>query len=147
ARLTDVRSIEIDHCFPYSAWPCDDLWNLLPASRRANGRKSDLPVSDDALWRAGELIRNWWSIAYRDPQNPALSHQFGEEARATLPLDTAPEQSKPPPQGLGDVEIARSWPGEVEVSTELDGVFAAVRYQRLRLRQDQNLREWDGMGR
>jgi SAM-dependent methyltransferase len=24
------RSLDIDHCFPWAAWPCGDLWNLLP---------------------------------------------------------------------------------------------------------------------
>jgi hypothetical protein len=147
ARLTDFRSIEIDHCFPYSAWPCDDLWNLLPASRQANGGKSDRLVSDSALSRAGELIQNWWLTAYRDLENLALSRQFGEEARATLPLDTPSDFATVRAPGLEDVEFDRSWHGEMEASTDLDGVFAAVRYQRLRLRQDQNLREWDGIGR
>ena len=27
-RLTE--SFEIDHCFPFAAWPCNDLWNLPP---------------------------------------------------------------------------------------------------------------------
>ena len=29
-------NLDIDHCFPFSAWPCDDLWNLLPSSRSVN---------------------------------------------------------------------------------------------------------------
>lgn len=146
-RLTDVRSIEIDHCFPYSAWPCDDLWNLLPASRHANGRKRDLLVSDGALSRAGDVIRNWWSMAYCDSKNPVLARQFGEEARATLPVDSLPRPSKSGIPGLADVDVGHSWRGEMLVSTELDGVFAAVRYQRLRLTQDRNLPEWNGMVR
>jgi SAM-dependent methyltransferase len=24
-------SLDIDHCFPWTAWPCGDLWNLVPA--------------------------------------------------------------------------------------------------------------------
>lgn len=27
---------DIDHCFPWRAWPCDDLWNLLPTHRAVN---------------------------------------------------------------------------------------------------------------
>ena len=26
--------LDIDQCLPWSAWPCGDLWNLLPASPR-----------------------------------------------------------------------------------------------------------------
>lgn len=108
-RLTDVRSIEIDHCFPYSAWPCDDLWNLLPASRHANGRKRDLLVSDGALSRAGDVIRNWWSMAYCDSKNPVLARQFGEEARATLPVDSLPRPSKSGIPGLADGSCPAWW--------------------------------------
>jgi hypothetical protein len=25
---------DVDHCFPWSAWPCDHLWNLLPLTRK-----------------------------------------------------------------------------------------------------------------
>ena len=25
------RNSDIDHCFPFAAWPCNDLWNLLPS--------------------------------------------------------------------------------------------------------------------
>ena len=28
-RLTG--NFDIDHCFPFAAWPCNDLWNLLPS--------------------------------------------------------------------------------------------------------------------
>ncbi len=35
-------SLDMDHCFPWSAWPCGDLWNLLPALRSVNqNQKSD----------------------------------------------------------------------------------------------------------
>ncbi|XHX78510.1 MAG: hypothetical protein RBJ76_00795 [Stenomitos frigidus ULC029] len=34
-RLTE-RSLAIDHCFPWSAWACDDLWHLLPSDRVVN---------------------------------------------------------------------------------------------------------------
>lgn len=35
-RLSE-QHLDIDHCFPWSAWPCDHLWNLLPANRRSGG--------------------------------------------------------------------------------------------------------------
>jgi SAM-dependent methyltransferase len=28
-----TETLDMDHAFPWSAWPCDDLWNLLPAAR------------------------------------------------------------------------------------------------------------------
>ena len=33
-------AVQVDHCLPWSVWTCNDLWNLLPASREANQRKS-----------------------------------------------------------------------------------------------------------
>ena len=37
-RLLSTSSLDIDHCFPWAAWPCDDLWNLLPTHRSVNQR-------------------------------------------------------------------------------------------------------------
>ena len=38
-------SLDVDHCLPWSAWPCGDLWNLVPADRRVNqhGKRDCLP--------------------------------------------------------------------------------------------------------
>ena len=35
-------SLDIDHCFPWSAWPCGDLWNLLPALRSVNQNQKSI---------------------------------------------------------------------------------------------------------
>jgi len=32
------RNLDIDHCMPWSAWPCEDLWNLMPVDRSVNQR-------------------------------------------------------------------------------------------------------------
>ena len=145
-RLTDVRRIEIDHCFPFSAWPCDDLWNLLPASPRANAVKRDRLVSDAALSRARECIQHWWASAYRSG-GTELARRFAEEAQATLPVGGEVGRASQGGTGLADGEILPGWIGETGLATDLDEVFAALRYQRLRLRQDQNLPEWEGIRR
>jgi hypothetical protein len=113
--LTSV-TLDIDHLFPWAAWPCSDLWNLLPSHREVNQRrKRDRLPSALALYRAEARIMNWWETAYL--KRPALSQQFGEEARASLPAlsGSAPED-----------------------------VFSAVALQRIRLRHDQQVPEWDG---
>jgi hypothetical protein len=28
-RVLSARTLDIDHMFPWAAWPCGDLWNLL----------------------------------------------------------------------------------------------------------------------
>jgi hypothetical protein len=48
-------TLDIDHCLPWAAWPCSDLWNLLPAHRRVNQHlKRDRLPSVGALQRARE---------------------------------------------------------------------------------------------
>ena len=36
-RLTG--DFDIDHCFPFAAWPCNDLWNLLPSLQDVNRKE------------------------------------------------------------------------------------------------------------
>jgi SAM-dependent methyltransferase len=109
-------TLDIDHMFPWAAWPCSDLWNLLPSHREVNQRrKRDRLPSALALYRAEARIMNWWETAYL--KRTALSEQFGEEARASLPALS---------------------------SSALEDVFAAVALQRIRLRHDQQVPEWDG---
>jgi len=28
-----ANTLDVDHCFPWSAWPCDHLWNLMPTHK------------------------------------------------------------------------------------------------------------------
>ena len=111
-------SIDIDHCLPWSAWACNDLWNLLPASAAMNRGKGGLIVGAAALEAARPRITAWWEEAYL-AADPALRHRFAEEARTTLPIaqdrDPAPEE-----------------------------LFAALDFRRLRLRQETQLPEWRG---
>jgi hypothetical protein len=118
----DARALDIDHCLPWSAWPCSDLWNLLPAHRRVNQQlKRDRLPSDEVLRRAQEPILEWWDAAYLAPKEPLLPRRFVAEACASLPA----LQDNPAAVGPEDV-------------------YAAVGLQRLRLRQDQQVPEWGG---
>ena len=47
---------EIDHCFPWSRWFNNDLWNLMPASVKANGEKSEKLPSAPLLHHSRERI-------------------------------------------------------------------------------------------
>jgi hypothetical protein len=112
----------MDHCFPWSAWPCGDLWNLLPSHRPVNqNQKRDRMPSEDLLRRAREPILQWWGAAYLSRRDPVLPDRFGEEARASLPA-LAAERGVPNP----------------------DDVFFAMGLQRLRLRHEQQVPEWAG---
>ncbi len=115
-------SLDIDHCLPWAAWPCSDLWNLLPAHRSINQhKKRDRLPSDGLLGAAAERIFDWWQRAYlRD--SVLLPKRFLIEAQASLP-------------GLQDA-------GEAGMVRE--DVFAALRLQQLRLCHDQQVPEWAG---
>lgn len=121
-RRLELTTLDIDHCFPWTAWPCGDLWNLLPAHRRVNQhQKRDRLPSEDALRRSRDAIVGWWSAGYLTGVDAVLPLRFGEEARASLPALG----------GTGEL------PGA-------DDVFTAMGLQRLRLRQDQQVPEWTG---
>jgi hypothetical protein len=112
-----TEALDIDHCLPWSAWPCGDLWNLLPASRRVNQHlKQDRLPSAGALAAAQETMVAWWEAAWRT--DPVLSQRFDREVAAALPVPSD----------------ARS-----------DDVFAALEWRRLHVRQDQQVEEWAGM--
>ena len=114
-------SLDIDHCFPWGSWPCSDLWNLLPASRKVNQQeKGDRLPADLVLRRAKDRIVEWWRAGYLSADDRLLGEQFTLEASATLPT-------------------LRS------SANDLEDVFSAVSLQRLRLRNDQRIPEWNGI--
>lgn len=109
-----TRSYDVDHCLPWSVWPCGDLWNLMPAQSRINRHdKRDRLPSAAAMAGAREQIIDWWNLAYLADE--ALRPRFLREAAAALPL------------GGGCDAVA---------------VYDALDWRRLRLRQDQQVPEW-----
>ncbi|MDW8315150.1 MAG: class I SAM-dependent methyltransferase [Rhodovarius sp.] len=112
-------TLDIDHCLPFSAWACNDLWNLLPAHRRLNQReKRERLVAAAALAAAKDAILAWWDQAYLHGDE-ATRVRFAEEVRTSLPVakDRAPDLAE---------------------------VFAGLEFRRLRLRQEAALPEWPG---
>ena len=70
-RLT-AANLDIDHCFPWTVWPCGDLWNLMPAHRKVNQHeKRDRLPADPLLRTAQERILDWWNAAYREQSGPS----------------------------------------------------------------------------
>jgi SAM-dependent methyltransferase len=111
-------SLDIDHCFPWSAWPCGDLWNLLPTLRSVNqNQKSDRLPSVERLTKAKGIILDWWNAAYTNNANSLIGERFRTEATASLPGIT-----KPP---------------------LLETIFDGMEFQRLRLHHDQQVPEWE----
>jgi SAM-dependent methyltransferase len=111
-------SLDIDHCFPWSAWPCGDLWNLLPALRSINqNQKSDRLPSIERLAKAKDIILEWWTAGYMHNANALIGKQFLTEARASLP-------------------------GVLEAPSP-ETIFDGMELQRLRLHHDQQVPEWE----
>lgn len=112
-----AERFDIDHCLPWSAWACGDLWNLLPASRQVNQQqKRDRIISAPVLIEAKPRILDWWREGYL-AAGPVLSARFTEEAQTTLPLSRS---------GTFDLE----------------DLFQALDFRRLRLRQETQMAEW-----
>ena len=107
-------SPHIDHCFPWARWRNNDLWNLLPARGNINFSKSDRLPSSGAMVDARGRMLDWWEHAW---VGSAREAQFFMEARYSLP-------------------------GIFDDSPRLDDIFLAALHQRARLRQDQQLVEW-----
>ena len=117
-RHLSLSTLDIDHMFPWAAWPCSDLWNLLPTHRVVNQRfKRDRLPSAATLSRAEAKIIDWWQQAYLDKIETPLPDQFLQDARASLPTFA---------------------------TSEAKDVFASVTLQRIRLRHDQQVPEWEG---
>jgi hypothetical protein len=114
ARLRD--EYDVDHCFPFAAWPCGDAWNLMPASRQINIQKSNRLVTQAALERASDTISSWWNDAFLS-QGDGLRRQFFLEASQTLPILVA--------------------------TPEPADVIDAMKVHRIRLSKDQGLRPWE----
>ncbi len=101
-------NMDIDHCFPFSAWPCGDLWNLMPALRTLNQReKGDKLVTADTLARAADRINDWWERAYLDREDPPRAIRFFAEAGAALPLEES-ESVFSPTEILGGMLLKRA---------------------------------------
>jgi hypothetical protein len=82
-------------------------------------------VSSEMLRSSRELIIGWWQQGYLSDAGSILPTQFWREARGTLPL-------------LGSRD---------EEEAGIDDLFSAIDLQRMRLRNDQQLNEWDGAWR
>ena len=110
------KRFEVDHCFPWSRWYNNDLWNLMPASKTANKDKREKLPSAPLLHHSQGRITDWWDSAYI---NGRMKEQFLLEAASTLPLVD-------------------------DGTTDLTAIFEAVMHQRAKLKANQQLAEWLG---
>ncbi len=109
-----LRNVHIDHCFPWSRWFNNDLWNLMPTNAAVNLSKGDKLPSGMAMSDAYPRILEWWQMAYLDTP---MKRQFLLEAESSLPR-------------LVDCELG------------LGDIYQSMLHQRARLKADQQLVEW-----
>jgi len=113
-----TKSLDLDHCFPWSAWPCSDLWNLMPANRSVNQREKGAKLPSATLMLAArDRIMSWWEAAYGS--SSPLQKRFALEAASSLP-------------------------GVLPLHADLDSCFEGAFAQRTKLRYDQRVPEWAG---
>jgi hypothetical protein len=72
-------NFDIDHVIPFALWRNNDLWNLLPADRRVNGRKSDALPTAALLRRRRDAILRCWEVG-----RTAMGPRFRREADALV---------------------------------------------------------------
>lgn len=78
-RALSETDLHVDHLLPWSRLHCNALWNLFPAYRLVNIRKSDKVPSLDCLEKNSNRIFSIWSML--EESNSAI---FRREAETTL---------------------------------------------------------------
>ena len=113
----NLKNFDIDHCFPYSAWPCGDLWNLLPAARNVNQKlKREKLPRVELLQQSEDIILNWWEKAYVE-KSDSWKKRFFDQAATSLRIS--------------------------EEAKRLEDVFSSLVFQQHQLRTNQQIPLWD----
>ncbi|KAB0304454.1 methyltransferase domain-containing protein [Vibrio fortis] len=77
------QDYHVDHCLPFTYWPNNDKWNLLPTTTSENLKKSDKVPTTEKLHKSKQRILDWWQLAW---DHSELSKQrFFSEAALSLP--------------------------------------------------------------
>lgn len=114
-----VRELDIDHAFPWSRWPNNDLWNLLPTAATVNRSKSDRLPTVAAFEQARPQLLDWWGQAYLAAP---LKERFLDEVTLALPCLDAGIAHAP------------------------ETIYTAMLAQRARIKRDQQLPDWPPKG-
>ena len=73
----------VDHCLPFTYWPNNDMWNLLPTTKKENLEKSDKLPSKLRLVESKQRITSWWELAWGGESH--FRQRFFTEASLSLP--------------------------------------------------------------
>ena len=73
----------VDHCLPFSYWPNNDKWNLLPTTKTENQNKRDRVPSAYRLNASKPRVLDWWQLAWGSDDH--WKQAFFNEANLSLP--------------------------------------------------------------
>lgn len=107
-----AESYAVDHAMPFSRWPNNDLWNLLPTKTQINTKKADKLPSSTRLQHSRQIITDWWQQGWTENADEFF-------IQANLALPNLPDSNR-----------------------SFDDVFEAFTMQRDRIRDFQQLEEW-----
>ncbi|MEI6894447.1 MAG: class I SAM-dependent methyltransferase [Colwellia sp.] len=131
------QQYDIDHSMPFSRWPNNDLWNLLPTDSQINNQKSDRLPTEHKLKQAKERIQHWWQTAWLEPSASEPSAYRKITAEPTALSKNKQSQSQ---RFFAEANIAL--PGLNSDNASIDDIFEALIMQRGRMKEMQQLREW-----
>jgi hypothetical protein len=123
---------------PFTCWPNNDTWNLLPTDSKINNQKSVRLPTQHKLKVAKERIKHWWQEAWLDQsllpnQVPSASQKVKDAP--SVPLIISQRQ-----RFFAEANIVL--PGLSPDNASIDDLFEALVMQRGRLKEMQQLREW-----
>ena len=81
-----AQTLAVDHMLPWARFHCNDLWNLMPADRVENGRKSDAIPSADILHDSRDRIFSNWALL-----SSLAPTRFASEAEIALTRTPLPK--------------------------------------------------------
>lgn len=81
-----AQTLAVDHMLPWAHFHCNDLWNLMPADRVENGRKSDAIPSADILHDSRDRIFSNWALL-----SSLAPTRFASEAEIALTRTPLPK--------------------------------------------------------
>ncbi len=111
-----IKHFEVDHLIPFSVWRNNNLWNLLPASRKANNQKRDKIPSVPLLERQKDQILYYWTRLFND-----YPDRFSRELTFSL---------------LGETAIKEDWPSMAFESLVNNCIY---------LSEERGYEIWDGL--
>ncbi len=68
-KISELEDMNIDHVIPFTLRRNNDLWNLLPASRKTNQMKQDSVPSHNTIEARSGAIQHYWRALREDYPN------------------------------------------------------------------------------